>query len=262
MPFILPRLRALPLPPRSALLAAALLPVLLWSVVTDAQPPEPAVRPDLALSAAQIVELGNDQRRRAGLARLEADGQLTAAAQDLALYMARSERFGHEADGRTPVERAQARGYAHCLVLENIAWRHDSRGFSSDALAAGLVRGWMDSPGHRRNLLDRDALEIGIGLAQGERSGRFYAVQLFGRPASSQTRFAISNGTPRLLSYELGGRVYTLAPRVTRDHRQCRAGELSLQVPGRPEPARMEPRDGAHYRVEARRDGSIELVRQ
>ena len=57
-------------------------------------------------------------------------------------------------------------------------------GFRPDELAQRLFDGWVQSPPHRRNLLDGDMTDVGTAVAQSRRSGRYYAVQLFGRPRS------------------------------------------------------------------------------
>jgi uncharacterized protein YkwD len=43
------------------------------------------------------------------------------------------------------------------------------------------VEGWKRSPGHRRNLLAREATQTGVAVARSDQ-GYYYAVQLFGRP--------------------------------------------------------------------------------
>ena len=128
-----------------------------------------------------IIEGTNRFRHEQGLATVRPDSILDRTAHEFAEYLARTDRFDHEADGRTPAIRARAQGYDYCLVAENIAYQFDSRGFSSSALAQGLVQGWKDSPGHRRNMLDGRAIDTGVAVAQSRHTGRFYAVQMFGR---------------------------------------------------------------------------------
>jgi signal transduction histidine kinase len=116
-----------------------------------------------------------------------------------------------------PAQRAQAEGYADCLVAENIAFASDSRGFSGPALADRLFAGWLNSAPHRRNMLDGELTEVGIAAAYSERSQRHYAVQLFGRPRAQALRFALTNGTGNVVRYELGGRRYELSTTPLRD---------------------------------------------
>ena len=128
-----------------------------------------------------VIEGTNRFRHEEGLASVRPDSTLDRTAREFADYLARTDRFDHEADGRTPALRARAHGYDYCLVAENIAYQFDSRGFTTSALARGLVQGWKDSPGHRRNMLDKRVVDTGVAVARSAHSGRFYAVQMFGR---------------------------------------------------------------------------------
>ena len=85
-------------------------------------------------------------------------------AQAFADYMARTDRYGHTADGNQPSDRAKARGYDYCIVLENIAYAFNSEGFTGEKLAGQFVTGWQNSPGHRRNMLDPDVTETGVAV--------------------------------------------------------------------------------------------------
>jgi uncharacterized protein YkwD len=226
---------------RRAPRTAALL--LLVGLATHAAGP-----PDLTRAQAQVMERANQFRRAQGRTDLTGNAQLAAAARGFAAYMARTDRYGHEADGRAPAQRAAAQGYAYCLVAENIAYVYNSAGFSSARLAEQLQGGWERSPGHRRNLLDADATELGVAIAQSPRSGRYYGVQLIGRPATMSVRFQVDNRSNRPLRYELGGRGYTVPPRAVMRHEQCRQETLVLKSAGRTV-ARVEPADGKVYRV-------------
>lgn len=179
---------------------------------------------------------------------------LTAAAQQFADYMARTDRYGHEADGREPVQRAQAQGYDHCMVAENIAMQYRSSGFSGPELARGFVQGWIDSPGHRENMLSDMATDIGMGLARSPSTGRWYAVQLFGRPMSRSVRFEVSNRSHTALRYSVDDKAYTLLPNVTRTHQTCSPPAFSMGLPGS-DAVRLRPANGARLRVEAGAQG-------
>ena len=168
--------------------------------------------------------------------------------------MARTDRYCHEADGRQPSQRATAHGYGYCLVSENIAYEYSSIGFRSADLATRFVDAWKRSPGHRRNMLEPDATETAVAVAQSPRTGRYYAVQMFGRPQSMRIAFRIANRSTASLRYELGGEHYQLPPRVTRTHEQCRSEVLTLQLPGEDHATRIEPRNGERYAIE--RDGA------
>lgn len=229
--------------PRLVLLCAALLACVAAHAAAE--------RPDLARAEAAIVERSNTFRRAEGAPALKADPKLSAAAREFAAFMARTDRYGHEADERTPVERAQAQGYDWCFVAENIAMQYHSNGFETERLAQSLVDGWIDSPGHRRNLLNRTATEIGVAIGHSARSDRYYAVQVFGRPAALKQRFEIANRSRHDVQYRLGEKTYALPSGMTRRHEQCDAEPLELRLPGQAQPARVQPEDGGRYRVEA-----------
>src|SRR6478735_6497592 len=121
-----------------------------------------AATPDVATGAlsapgAAVVELTNVERAAAGCAPLVVDERLTAAAQLHSEDMLAQGYFDHTSlDGRSPWDRAKAQGYEN-PGAENIA--------KGQATAEDVVRAWMDSPGHRANILNCDLQEIGVGHA-------------------------------------------------------------------------------------------------
>lgn len=138
-----------------------------------------AAKPD---DVRAIILLATNERRHAeGRPRLHADARLAKAAQAFAQHMADKDTLDHRADRRDPGDRAKAAGYRWCRVAENIAYEFRSSGFAARELAALLVDDWMQSAGHRRNLLDPALADIGVGVAQSVKSRRWYAVQLFAR---------------------------------------------------------------------------------
>lgn len=106
----------------------------------------------------QVLALVNHHRRKAGCGPLTLDARLILAANRHAADMARREYFEHESPGgRDPGERVTGAGYAWSRYSENIA-----RGQASPFQ---VVSAWMDSPGHRKNILDCALDEMGTGLA-------------------------------------------------------------------------------------------------
>ena len=102
---------------------------------------------------------------------LRVDERLVAAAQGHSDDMAARDYFDHESpEGEGPGERAAAEGYTEWSG-ENIALGY--------AIAEAVVEGWMDSPGHRRNILDCDSKATGVGVADSDRG--IYWTQMFGR---------------------------------------------------------------------------------
>ncbi len=201
--------------------------------------------PDLAQAATLVVAQTNRLRAAQGLPPATPSAALTATAQGFAQFMAETDRYGHEADGRQPAQRAQAQGYAFCMVSENIAYQFNSAGFATAGLAAAVAGGWEQSPPHRHNMLAPQATDTGVALARSARSGRIYAVQMFGRPAAMALHFRISNDAPRAAAYDIDGQRFDLPPGVTRSHAQCSAERLALGD------SVLRPADGGRYRIAA-----------
>ena len=222
--------------------------------------PAPSRQPQLAEASRLIVARTNDLRRERQLGAVQPNAALGRAAQQFAGYMAGSDRYGHEADGRAPAQRAQALGYDYCLVTENIAFQYSSAGFATGELAQRFVEGWINSPGHRENMLDRQATDTGVAVAQSPRSGRYYAVQMFGRPRSLHIVFSLANRSGTALRYEFGGETITLTPRVTQTHEVCLAQPLKIERPGRREPLQLQPAHGERY-VIVRSGGRLRVTK-
>lgn len=215
----------------------------------------PAGALELDVAERHVRDATNRFRAAHGLAPLSGEARLAATANDFARFLAEGDRFGHQADGRDPPQRAKRHGYDYCMVAENIGYQYRSHGFESAAqLAEGFVDGWKRSPGHRANLEDREATEIGVGIARSAKSGRYYGVQVFGRPASLELRFTVANESARAIDYLIGDQRYSLAARTERSHRECRAEPLVLLG------ERLAPRAGQRFAVVEER-GALRLRR-
>ncbi len=143
---------------------------------------------DLAAVDAATLCLVNRERTSRGERALRANSDLQRAATTHSAEMASGDYFDHIApSGSTPLMRMRATGYIFSTHIgyaigENIAW-----GTLWLATPKAIVAGWMASPGHRANILDRTFKETGVGvsphpiesLARGE-SGAIYT-QDFGR---------------------------------------------------------------------------------
>ncbi|MFI7020321.1 CAP domain-containing protein [Streptomyces sp. NPDC050164] len=126
----------------------------------------------LAGAAAAVTDLTNRERARAGLTPLAADPLLTAAAQAHSADMVARGFYSHTApDGSRPWDRAAAAGSTRRSIGENIACGQRS--------PAEVVEGWMNSPGHRANILKPGFTHLGVGFAGGGRAGTYWT-QLFG----------------------------------------------------------------------------------
>lgn len=222
-----------------------------------AQSPKPA---DTAEAARLVVEDTNALRHAQNLPGLHPEARLTRAAVDFAAYMARTEKYGHEADGRDPAQRAVAHGYDYCLVLENIAYHYDSRGFGTAALARQLVEGWRNSPPHRKNMLNAAVTHTGVGVARAA-NGYYYSVQMFGLPRSASVRFEVRNESGRAVRYRLGDEAREVPARSIRTHEICARESLRFDGLAGGEP--VTPHAGDRFvvpapgdRVTLRREGA------
>ena len=109
----------------------------------------------------------NAERRAHGLKKLRTNGRLRHAATGYARFMVKRDFFAHEGPGgSTPLSRIRRTRYLHgaraWAIGENLAW-----GTGSFATPRSTVRAWMNSPGHRANILNGSFREIGIGIADG-----------------------------------------------------------------------------------------------
>jgi uncharacterized protein YkwD len=147
-------------------------------------PARPAASTSVSVNSLEqkIIQATNAFRDHNRLPPLKPSVQLTVVAQSHARNMARQDKFGdtdkngHVLDGNGFEDRIKASGYAFAQVAENVGYQSNK-----PDLAVAMMEGWQDSPGHRRNMLTPQVTEIGVGAAQGK-SGRWYFVQVFGRP--------------------------------------------------------------------------------
>jgi hypothetical protein len=192
-----------------------------WSMGAEA-------KPDLDRVARLLLDGTNAFREKGGLRTLKSNDQLAAAAREFAQFMARTDKYSHDADGKQPADRAKEQGYDYCIVSENIAYQFNSAGFETDDLARAFLEGWKKSAGHRKNMLDPDVLDTGMAVAHSAKSGKYYAVQMFGRPRSAMIEFSIVNETESPVEYELAGEKYTVPARTSSTHGLCRSEDLGF----------------------------------
>jgi uncharacterized protein YkwD len=130
---------------------------------------------DLDRVRAAILAAVNAERKRAGMPPLRPNDRLDQAAQRHAQDMLTRRYFAHQSpEGKTVRERARAAGYDWRAIGENIAEGQRSVDEVMDT--------WMHSPPHRKNILDRDFKELGVGLALGrsDKDWQVEWVQTFG----------------------------------------------------------------------------------
>jgi len=122
---------------------------------------------NIAAVEASTLCLLNEQRAAAGLKAVKTNSVLQNAATAYSRSMVASVFFSHTgADGSQPLDRIRATGYIPRLgtwaIGENLAW-----GASVRATPRAIMTAWMDSPGHRANILTKEYDEVGVGVVPG-----------------------------------------------------------------------------------------------
>ncbi len=128
-----------------------------------------------------VFNLINSQRGVHGLAYLEEDDLLHKAALDKAKDMIERDYFSHDdLEGRRIGDILEEMGYLYLYSGENLA----KGNFRTEA---DVVEGWMNSPGHRENILDPVYKETGVAIIKGELDLQevWVAVQVFATPADT-----------------------------------------------------------------------------
>jgi cysteine-rich secretory family protein/hemolysin type calcium-binding protein len=143
-----------------------------WATVAE----EYVVSTKITAMEREIVNYTNIERERQGLQLLKISTKLTTACQYHAQNMADQEIMAHTLSGvayGTLTSRLDWVGYDYRMAGENIAVNYED--------AKAVVAGWMNSPGHRANILDASYSEIGVGI-RNSNSGQPYYCQEFGSP--------------------------------------------------------------------------------
>ncbi len=121
--------------------------------------------------AQQVLTLTNAERANVGLAALTWDNTLAQVAGNHACDMIVRNFFAHDnPDGQNVGDRATAAGYTWTAIGENLAAGHQT--------PAAAVAGWMNSAGHKANILNASFTALGVGYREGGSLARYW-VQVF-----------------------------------------------------------------------------------
>jgi len=121
--------------------------------------------------AQQVLAIVNRERSEAGCRAVTLNSRLNTAAERHSEDQAEHGTMSHTgSDGSSPWDRAERAGYSNAIG-ENVA-----AGYRT---ASAVMEGWMDSPGHRANILNCDARAMGLGMAAAG-DGTRYWTQMFG----------------------------------------------------------------------------------
>lgn len=135
----------------------------------------PARAQTISVSEQYLFQAANAERAQRGLPALRWDVALYRAAQRHALEMARRQSISHQYPGELELaDRGKTAGAKFSVISENVA---------EGGTALRIHDAWMNSPGHRENLLDPRVDAVGISVLQ--RDGQLYAVQDFERTVAT-----------------------------------------------------------------------------
>ena len=150
-----------------------------------------AAEPSNEITPENVLRLMNEYRAAEGLAPLADDTRLDLAASDRMRHMEEESYWSHRSpDGMAPFEWLHRREYDYRAAGENLAY-----GFETARL---LVQSWMESRGHRANILSPDYEDCGIAIIDGATTGPATGksiVVLFGSKRAAQVARVVT--TPR-----------------------------------------------------------------
>ncbi len=132
---------------------------------TTTPTPAPLATEFAAAVEQYVIQYTNDEREKNGLTPLSADSKLASIARAHSLDMLANNYFSHtNASGCGAGCRLNAAGYAWMSYGENIYWMS---GYNLNAAetAKKIVDGWMNSAGHRANILNGKFTKLGMGIA-------------------------------------------------------------------------------------------------
>lgn len=136
-----------------------------WDNTGIEQPaaPIPQIEPNYSATVQTLLNLHNKEREMKGRAGLAIDSYLVEYAQRYAEEMARKNRLVHS-NISVLMDKYSTAG-------ENIAWNQNTEG--------EVVRDWMNSSGHRDNIMNRNFIKVGFGVAKAK-DGSLYWCTVFG----------------------------------------------------------------------------------
>ena len=131
----------------------------------------PKVEVNASANEKEVYELVNKVRAQYGLSQLKWADDLAAVARAHSRDMINRKFFSHDnPDGLSPFDRMKAAGISYRTAAENIAYGQKT--------PEAVMNAWMNSSGHRANILNANVKEIGVGAAA-DSSGTIYWTQEF-----------------------------------------------------------------------------------
>ncbi|WP_349408463.1 CAP domain-containing protein [Pseudalkalibacillus sp. SCS-8] len=119
----------------------------------------------------EVIDLTNQERAKKGLPKLKAHTKLSQVAQAKSDDMLENGYFSHNSPNYgSPFQMMQEFGVSYQSAAENIA--------AGQRSAEQVVKDWMNSPGHRRNIMNGELTHIGVGYSTGGNQGSYWT-QMF-----------------------------------------------------------------------------------
>lgn len=157
------------------------------------KPPYTPPSPDNVLN--DLFKLHNEQRTQRGFSELIIDNRLSIAAAKHASWMCDHKTMSHSGlNGTNHADRIKTEGYKSSYSGENVAFGYTS--------AKAVFDGWMNSRGHRTNILSARYMHVGFGM-----KGNYWCT-VFATPGS----FSVADGLPYEPAYESGPLANTNQP--------------------------------------------------
>lgn len=141
-------------------------------IETEDQTPQNETSTDeLGSFEAQVIELTNQERSKYGLPALQADSELSAVAEEKSADMARNQYFSHTSPTYgSPFDMMKSYGVDYRSAGENIAMGQQT--------PEQVVNAWMNSEGHRQNILSTSYTHIGVGYVE---NGNYWTQMFIGK---------------------------------------------------------------------------------
>ena len=140
-------------------------------MVRACTPPPPTPPPSSAVSVEACMAQVNNERSARGIPLVGYNARVATAAQKHSAYQASINKMTHTGAGNsTGGQRITAEGYAWRTWGENVAYGYGD--------CAAVMKGWMNSSGHRKNILNSAFTRIGVGVARAANGTLYWTMDL------------------------------------------------------------------------------------
>ena len=129
-----------------------------------------------SITEESIIDLTNQERNKLGISPLTANQLLAQAAYEKGRAILATQKFQHNINGEKFSNWIKKTGYKYDYVGENLA--------IDFITSEGVIKAWLKSPTHKKNLLNKRFKEIGVAVINGKFDGNdaILVVQIFGSP--------------------------------------------------------------------------------